>query len=415
MTAKNISLTLTATAMFCMLASCSDNEEPSVISAEVDIQLPDGIYSADLLSPRFEIYNVSTGRYSQAQYNPDAPTRISLIPGLYSISFAAKAMLTNGAQAEVSGTSGNISITSSVNTVEIKAYSVVPTDDLIISELFYTGTLQTSGDQYNGDQYIKLFNNTDHVVYADGLTFFESTFLTTQKFVYTPDIMPSAMSVQALYTIPGSGTDHPVEPGEEILISDIAIDHRAINPNSFDLSHSDFEWYDESSNPKYSDIDNPAVENLDKWYCYTNTIWQLHNRGFKAYGIARIPITRDEYLGKYYYTCEYEQVTPAGTFPMSKSSYALPNDWIIDVVNTSVESEYMWNLCIPSLDSGWTYCGNMANDKNRYFRAVRRAVAYTGDDGRIHLQDTNNSSADFIPDCTPSEIELQGTAKIYEK
>ena len=229
-------------------------------------------------------------------------------------------------------------------------------NDLIIAEIFFTGTLQSSGNNYYGDDYVKLYNNTDHVVYADGITFFESKFLTTEKFDYTPDIMSQAMTVHALYTIPGSGQEHPVQPGEYILLADTGIDHRTLNPKSFDLSHADFEWYDISSSPSNVDIDAPEVTNLDKWYCYTKSFFMLHNRGFRAYGIARIPVDKDTYLRDYLYTYEYDMVLESGTFPMSQDAYRLPNEWIVDVVNCSVPTNRVWNVCDPSLDKGWTYC-----------------------------------------------------------
>lgn len=248
------------------------------------------------------------------------------------------------------------------------------------------------------------------MVYADGITIFESVFLTGEKFDYTPDIMAEAMTVDALYTVPGGGKDYPVQPGEYFLIADTGIDHRTANPNSFDLSNADFEWYDESSNPRFLDIDGPTVKNLDKWYCYTLSFWMLHNRGFRAYGIARIPQDRDAYLSENYYTYEYEMVLEAGTFPMSQDAYKIPNDWIVDVVNLSIESERVWNVCHSSLDAGWTYCGRIDKDPARFFRSVRRKMVGLTEDGRPVLQDTDNSSEDFNPECIPSEIELQHTA-----
>lgn len=240
-----------------LLAACSDGDMPAQLGVSISIDLPDSVDPSTLSDALLTVYNVSNGSYTTLPVTNPANVPIDVLPGLYKISFSCHATLDNGAGAEVTGASHNCTITAATS-ISLKTYCVVVTDDLIISELFFTGTLQSSGNQYNGDQDIKLFNNTDHTIYADGLTIFESTFLTTQKFNYDPDVMPTAMTVQALYTIPGSGTDHPVEPGRELLIADIAIDHRAINPNSFDLSHADFEWYDESSNPKYADIDNPC-------------------------------------------------------------------------------------------------------------------------------------------------------------
>ena len=103
-------------------------------------------------------------------------------------------------------------------------------------------------------------------------------------------------------------------------------------------------------------------------------------------------------------------VLPAGTFPMEQTAYKVPNEWIIEAVNTSVQSEYVWNVTAPSLDRGWTHCGTIDHDKTRYFKSVRRKMLYLTRDGRRVLKDTNDSSADFNTECVPSLIEQQHTA-----
>jgi hypothetical protein len=395
--------------MMVVMTSCDDSLSGSLSTGQVDVvvTVPEEVEQGKIISERFDFKNVSNSR----TYTFNSREGISLIIGLYDVDYEAEVELENGAISTAQAHLYSVQISQNgSNQVVLNAYNNIESDDLIISEVFFAGTLQTSGNQYYGDDYVKLYNNTDHVIYADGLTFFESKFTTTEKYDYSPDIMNEAMTVQALYTIPGSGNDYPVQPGEYLLLADTGIDHRISNPNSFDLSNADFEWYDVSSNPNSLDIDGPTVTNLDKWYCYTLTYFMLHNRGFKAYGIARIPIDRDTYLKDYYYTYDYEMITAAGTFPMSQSSYRLPNEWIVDVVNCSVESNYAWCVCAPQLDCGWTYCGKINSDKTRFFRSVRRKMLYLNEDGNPVLKDTNNSSADFNPECIPSEIEIQGTA-----
>jgi hypothetical protein len=395
--------------MMVVMTSCDDSLSGSLSTGQVDVvvTVPEEVEQGKIISERFDFKNVSNSR----TYTFNSREGISLIIGLYDVDYEAEVELENGAISTAQAHLYSVQISQNgSNQVVLNAYNNIESDDLIISEVFFAGTLQTSGNQYYGDDYVKLYNNTDHVIYADGLTFFESKFTTTEKYDYSPDIMNEAMTVQALYTIPGSGKDYPVQPGEYLLLADTGIDHRISNPNSFDLSNADFEWYDVSSNPNSLDIDGPTVTNLDKWYCYTLTYFMLHNRGFKAYGIARIPIDRDTYLKDYYYTYDYEMITAAGTFPMSQSSYRLPNEWIVDVVNCSVESNYAWCVCAPQLDCGWTYCGKINSDKTRFFRSVRRKMLYLNEDGNPVLKDTNNSSADFNPECIPSEIEIQGTA-----
>ncbi|MDE6573698.1 MAG: DUF4876 domain-containing protein [Muribaculaceae bacterium] len=389
-----------------LLWGCSDSfDRTDPVEVSVTLALPDDLPDAVFDEGEIQFYNISNGTVTSFSAKPEAVNTVSLIPGFYNLSFTTEANTESGRILTIRGSKNGLEITAPAN-IELSTYATVETDDLIISEIFFTGTLQTSGVQYNGDQYIKLYNNTDHVVYADGLCIFESLFLTTQKFNYTPDIIDEAVSVDAVYAIPGNGTDYPVLPGEELLIADIAIDHKTINPNSFDLSHADFEWYDESSDPKNTDIDNPLVPNLDKWYCYTQTIWQLHNRGFKAYGIFRPQYDSAEFLAGHRYTCDYDQVTIAGSFPMQKTGYWIENSSIVDIVNLSVESVYQWNVCTPRLDCGYAFCGTIDGDKTRYFRAVRRKARLDENGVRI-MTKTNDSGKDFNSWVIPSEIELQ--------
>lgn len=225
----------------------------------------------------------------------------------------------------------------------------------------------------------------------------ESEFTTVKKYNYDPDIMKDAFAAGAIYVVPGTGKDYPVLPGKSILIVDNAINHTEANPNSFDLTKADFEWYDESTNPNFMDVNNPDVPDMDKYYCYTTTIWGPHNRGFKSYVLARVPegVNKDSYLRNYPYHYEYEMVLPAGTFPMEGDCYKIPNEWVLDAVNCSIESNFVWLVTAPSLDLGWTYCGSVDQDASRYGKSVRRKVASTTADGIVLLQDTNNSAADF--------------------
>ncbi len=391
------------------LCACDDaltTGESTRTTVLMSVVLPQLPADAEIVDQLYTFRNISSGKSYEFSKNAD----IELLPGLYDVAYTARVFLSGGgATTSLRANRAAAEITGTSVAIELTAYRNIDSDDLIIAEIFFSGTLQPSGNQYNGDDYVKLYNNTDHVIYADGITLFESKFLTTRKYNYSPDIMAEAMTVQALYTVPGSGTDVPVQPGEYLLIADTGIDHRVANPNSFDLSHADFEWYDVSTKPNNLDIDG-AVPNLDKWYCYTLSFWVLHNRGFRAFGIARIPVDRDTYLKDYLYTYEYDEITNVGTFPMSQTAYRLPNEWITDVVTCSVASEYAWQVCTPALDCGWTGCGTIDHDKSRYFRSVRRKLLYMADDGRAVFADTNNSTDDFNTLCIPSEIENQKTA-----
>lgn len=391
------------------LVACSDKIEDPVVDTVpvlVTVERPADFGDAIVVTETITMHNASTGT---DEVFHDAAA-IDVEPGLYDVHYLAEVSLHDGVRATMQGAVQAVTVNSENRRIGLRAYMNIENDDLIIAEIYFAGSLQPSGNGYLGDDYIKLYNNTDHVIYADGLTFWESEFLTTENLSPVPDIRETAVSVHSLYTVPGDGTKYPVAPGEYLLIADNAIDHRVSNPNSIDLRHAALEWYDVSTSPTQVDLDNPEVPNMDKWYCYTQTIFFLHNRGFRAFGLARIPVDKDTYLSENRYTFDYELVTAAGVFPMQRDSYRLPNEWVVDAVNCSVQAKYAWNVTSPALDCGWTYCGTVDNDKTRYFHAVRRKLLRIEADGRVVLKDTNNSAVDFNGHVVPSEVELQGAS-----
>lgn len=393
--------------------SCSDEPVVPTVEASIEIVRPEGIDDLQILKETVVFRNLSSGE----EMRFDSTEGLAIPVGIYECSYEAEATYVNAGDEESAvvegrliGNAESVQVTAAGFKLVLPVYLSVDKDDFIFEEIFFTGTRRASGSSYIGDTYFKIYNNTDHVLYADGLAICESKFKSTQFYTYTPDIRQDEMTVHAIYVIPGNGTEHPVAPGESLVICDTGIDHRISNPNSFDLSDADFEWYDESTNPSHTDIDSPTVPNLDKWYCYTLTVFIPHNRGFSSFALARIPIGKEAYLSDYYYDYEYTIYVPAGTFPMSGSAYRLPNEWIVDGVNCSVETDRQWNVLPPSIDAGWTHCGAMDFDENRFFKSIRRKMLYLTDDGIRVLKDTNNSTADFNPDCVPSLVEMQHAA-----
>ena len=393
--------------------SCSDEPVVPTVEASIEIVRPEGVDDLQILKETVVFRNLSSGE----EMRFDSTEGLAIPVGIYECSYEAEATYVNAGDEESAvvegrliGNAESVQVTAAGFKLVLPVYLSVDKDDFIFEEIFFTGTRRASGSSYIGDTYFKIYNNTDHVLYADGLAICESKFKSTQFYTYTPDIRQDEMTVHAIYVIPGNGTEHPVAPGESLVICDTGIDHRISNPNSFDLSDADFEWYDESTNPSHTDIDSPTVPNLDKWYCYTLTVFVPHNRGFSSFALARIPIGKEAYLSDYYYDYEYTIYVPAGTFPMSGSAYRLPNEWIVDGVNCSVETDRQWNVLPPSIDAGWTHCGAMDSDENRFFKSIRRKMLYLTEDGIRVLKDTNNSTADFNPDCVPSLVEMQHAA-----
>jgi hypothetical protein len=396
-------------ALSLLLFSCEDKDATLPCSIPgITIKYPESV--TEIKSDTFTFLNIST---QEELKFPAEGQEIRLPNGFYNCSYRAEIIYLNDttvSEGLLQGLKESVAVKSDDDLrFEMPVYIFYRQEDFIIEEIFFTGTLRESGKQYYGDAYFKLYNNTDQVLYADGVAIVESKFLSITKYDYEPDIREDTFTVDAVYVIPGSGTEHPVQPGESFVLCDVGIDHRTANPNSLDLTKADFEWYDRYDSPNALDIDSEVVPNLDKYYCYTATIWIPHNRGFNSYALARIPIDKATYLADYSYTYRYVMHLPQGDFPMTGKAYKIPNSWIVDGVNCSVEPERVWNLLPPSVDAGWTHCGTMDHDKDRYFKSVRRKMLYLKD-GRRVLKDTNNSTEDFNTECVPSIVEEQRAA-----
>jgi hypothetical protein len=103
-------------------------------------------------------------------------------------------------------------------------------------------------------------------------------------------------------------------------------------------------------------------------------------------------------LQKYKY--DYTYINSAGTVT-AKSTYSIPNSWIVDGVNNSVSSKFAHTLTSAG-DGGWTSVGTIDKDPTRFGKSVRRKVTGQMTNGKNLYQDTNNSSNDFVKDSQPS-------------
>lgn len=374
----------------------------ATVNHELCLQVPLNIKELKLQNAQAVITNILTSNtYIIDVFNhsgTDFVGSVLLPEGVYNMEVrGAVIYVLNGKEVktDVKAMRHNVTI-STENTVTNLALNVYTAQEgFVINELFFTGTTTPNGFMYIDDQYIKIGNNSDTVMYADGLAFVESFFTSDDKHDYQPDIIKEAMTVSAVYVIPGTGREHKVNPGECITIALTAIDHRRVNPLSFDLSFADFEIYDKSSNVD-NDKDNPKVPNLVNWCANFAGTFSMHTRGVKSYALARPMIDMNAFMKEYRYKFGYIFKQADFVIQMNENEYFLPNTWILDAVNLAIPTSHEWNIISPVLDKGFTYCGNVDSDENRYNKSVVRKKK-----DRKWI-DTNNSSYDFEPNAVPS-------------
>lgn len=406
---KNLFLSMMMlAAMSFSFVSCSSDDSPVIVKdGTITLEMP--INVTDVVLNNFE--GTATNVQSGAVVALPAPVKngnnyVITIPqieeGNYNISAKGvisflKDGIAGTTNFEVSNS--NVHLSENANSLKLAVNSFQAEGGFVISEIFFTGTTTPENKQYLNDQYMVITNNSDVTLYADSIAIVESEFRTNDKQDYTPDLMNTDFSVDFVFMIPGSGTSVPVAPGASLLVAVNAINHVENNPNSFNLSGADFEFFDESSNPNYTDVDGAAT-NLDRWYTYSLTVTGFHNRGFKSYAIAKMKTDKETWLKDYAYTAEYTFTFDEYSFPMSTDTYRIPNSWILDAVNLSVESEFQWLVTSSALDAGWTYCGKVDKDPERFNKAVIRKQDANG-----KYIDTNNSTNDFNAEVKPSMMK----------
>ena len=128
---------------------------------------------------------ITSGTYTFENVNTSAKTDVSyptsliqLADGLYNVTFIGKGTYSqNGTSVEVNvqGVQQNVTVSGGSCKLDLTAHVVNTGDaDFVIAEIFLPGTYNEAGKQYNGDQYVRIYNNSDTVLYADGLVFMES-------------------------------------------------------------------------------------------------------------------------------------------------------------------------------------------------------------------------------------------------
>lgn len=280
----------------------------------------------------------------------------------------------------------------------------VKSGSFVLEEVFFSGCLLEDGqssDASDGDQYIKISNNTDKLLYADGLFFCKSSEHSQNGgFAYwlIDDDLSGRILVKDMYRIPGSGEDVPVLPGHSILIAFAAQDFKSENGNGLNLSVADFEIYDGEE----LDTDNPDVPNITPFLKSSASFSFLHNRGYESYALVKFPagVTDESFLadnafsGTRSFWMDGAALMEGSDYP--EGSYVIPNAWVVDGINCGVEEDYGNPAFNASIDGGYTGCGKVDKDPDRYGKSVIRKR----EKGR--LADSNNSTNDFTRDATPS-------------
>ncbi len=409
---KILTFVYVATALFISLSACdpgeidlvspenSAAESPALtvhalpiesdLSVVTALEWDDGIPGAKVRvhkigEPYEEEYWVSaeTGSDGVAEF-------FDLLPGIYEVQVTRylTAEEVSSAGTEVKAMAGGRWIRAPRDDVQVVNVAASRRHGLVFSEIaiVYPLPWETGGPTYTYGTYLELYNDSEETVYLDGMILgFAWSRYRENPIGWTCSIsLPFRTDPQGVWAnwflrFPGSGTDHPVAPGETVLIARSAIDHTPVHSSLEDLSGADFEFA-----PEFS-ADNPDVPNL------TSIGLDALNINTPTIGVPiflslpvdteSLPRLTEQWLGYTYARFPRESildlVIPVYDYTKGVIELAPPCSQAIDPHFETLPGRALWE---SSDGPAWT---------------AQRRVLITSD-GRKSLQDTNTSMADFV-------------------
>lgn len=397
---KKILLLLVAVSALVMY-SCTKDEDP-VYDLTVTVNYPDTYNSTMVEGAWVFATETGSGRVDSAQTDASGVAVVSnLTAGIYNIS-ASMSLTEAEAEAEtgvsqlivLSAVANNVSVlTNSDHSLNLVGATL---GGLVFKEVYYTGSKTVEDGNYFSDQYYEIYNNSTDVIYADGLCLG-----VVDGWAFRASISPwiaaypSKQAIASFWYVPGDGSEHPINPGESIIIAQDGIDHKTDalgNANSpVNLGDADFETFVPRDDNK--DLDAPAVPNMEFGYA----IFMGYDWLTSVFGCGYVLFTIDGDIQAYIEN--NKSVKPEST---STREYVLiDNDMIVDAFQAYADDS---ETGMPKLqavnDAGFTF------DPNGTYggKCVRRKVK-TVINGRTIYQDTNNSTNDFLNDqeCAPRQ------------
>lgn len=400
---KVIVISLSIAAMLVGLASCKKAPRTSVEEFNVNVTFSDDFKADAKYESEVTIVNNTTKAATTVKAVGSVATFKNVEFGSYTVSAAG--VISNAEFKAIAKEDVSATVTSEVALNSPSTKVVIASEDdvvapvsvqvswsvpstLLISRMYTFGTLNLAGAAYNSDKYIEIFNNSTETQYADGLCVAEEYSSAVSKGPYTNQEEKGVIYLKKIVRLPGSGTQYPIEPGKSIVIAQNAKNHKdpAVVTNTVDLSGAEFEAFVENAPAIAKLEDNADVPNIIDLYSAASTNAKFMVGTGCIYVLFRATDAEISALGT---------VLAPGT-----DSYAawgippyycvpLPKDKVIDAVDTIRETfEKLGGHHLPSsVDAGWA----MLNQKKIALRKIARV-----EEDRVFLQDTNNSTNDFV-------------------
>lgn len=383
-----------------LLAGCNIYEEPSTFTFEVSAKYPPTFNNgAAIANTEILARNLQTNREFKEITDENGKATFNVRGGNYDLilSFSEKHEIEIEGFPTIKTVLFNASLNGQVITengisLQLNPEYSIQNEGFVIKELYTSGTRTPEGKSYGADKFVEIYNNTDQVLFSDGLCF--GVVHSTTTYEPTPwvdaqgNLLPRIPLWSFVAVVPGSGEDYPIQPGESFVIALSGLNHRDDpngNPNSFDLSMAAWEFYVEDG--KYVDV--PAVPNILMQRITIGSAMIFDVRGQVSI-LFRLP---SDNLEEVFTNTDNYMVQPGGTF----NCFMVPRAWVIDgVENLRLDDRGAFKRLPNSIDVGYIqHRGSYEGVSIK--RKVKEVI-----NGRTVYQDTNNSTNDFLTNQEPT-------------
>lgn len=394
---KYLSLIICHLAFTTALTGCIDFDDATeAISVDIQVTSPQDYPQANLQGHTITLagthtFTATTDAQGVAHFE-------NIIPDIYNASTSWKVSAeeyahTTGKTVENKDYTVSGSLTaqtfSATSTAPVALTTTISQDQsILIGKVYYQGNKDDNNKNYTYAKYLELYNNSDEEYDVSGL--YIALLESGSNSAYPLQYLTDSVVAKQVFRIP---TDKPfkVAPGGTLLIVNSAVDHTtkgsSKDPNLLD---ADFEAKDKNSARPHEN--NPDVPELEQYFTSYSTITYMNMVQGGPCGIA-IFETSESVGGDWVQNnLTFAYGTQKGTQYMK-----IPTRFIIDAVDilkyngeTGIDANA--KRLFDYLDAGYAFTEARSGYDGRL---VRRKVASVTNDGRLILQDTNNSTNDF--------------------
>ncbi len=374
-----------------VLFSCTKTpDSTSTVTATVKLEAAEEVTIPDDAVFTVTATNFDTKQEIDVQAEDMTAVFTGLVPGRYTFMTSLQ-VKENGATTIYSGSISNTNILT--DTELTMTIGVTKSSSLVMKELYYNASKTSAGKPYMKEQFYEIYNNGEETVYVDGLCF--------------GNLMPENATGKANYDwgsqypltdyvffgrimqvpgTPGVDKNYPLNPGESIILCQYATDHTVpeLNPDSIDLSSGEFEWYEPTNT---NQTDQPAINLKMAFPINPSSPYKIWNNTSNGPALAM------------FFPVEEFSIDKMATDKNNgvSISYPIPVSIILDAVEAIKDETQVQNKRVPtSLDAGYIWVTDDNGEPAiQVGKSIVRKVIGNTEDGRVILQDTNNTTEDF--------------------